>query len=653
MSEKEHCVGCTACDVSVHQSTCEMYDRTTKLGISTVFDRYEAQQPQCTFGKEGICCQLCSHGPCRITAKAPQGICGATADTIVARNLLRLTIHGVAAYSHHLEEVARTLKATAQGKTPYRIQDEQKLREVAGAIGLDSTRPTGELAIALADAVLAELRKGADEPLALVEVFAPRTRKEVWQKLGIIPGGVLSELRDALTKSMSNITSDPVDLLLTTLRLAIATGYMGLVGTVTLQDILLGTPRISRTQADLGIIDPGMVNIVAHGHVPLVGTAVMQAAQSEKMQELARAAGAKGIRVLGSMCTGQEILQRLNVSGDQSTGEQVQVFAGQTGNWISQEFLVATGAIDLVMMDMNCSIPGLKAVADRFHTRLVSVDRILRMAGVEEHVDYEPEKVAEQAEELIGMAVEAYRQRGKDIFIPRHKSDVVAGFSVESIAGALGGSLEPLLGAIKSGAVKGIVAVVGCTNNRNGHDGMSVSLVKELIKRDILVINSGCVSSATQIEGLMVPEAAELAGEGLQGICKALGIPPVLNFGSCVDIGRIDVAVTAIAAALGVDPSLLPVAASAPEYLEQKAVADGVFAVAFGLLTHLAPVPPVTGSALVTKVLTQDIESLTGGKVLVELDPVKAADAIETHILAKRRGLGLEAGIAQADGEKI
>ncbi|MGE5577482.1 MAG: anaerobic carbon-monoxide dehydrogenase catalytic subunit [Syntrophothermus sp.] len=655
MSEKDHCVGCTACDVSVHQSTCEMYDRTTKLGISTVFDRYQEQQPQCTFGMQGICCQLCSHGPCRITPKAPQGICGATADTIVARNILRLTTHGVAAYSHHLEEVARTLKATAQGKTPYKIQDEQKLRQVAGAIGLDTTKSTEELAIGLADAVLAELRKGADEPLALVEVFAPQTRKEVWQKLGVIPGGMLSELRDALTKSMTNITSDPVDLLLTTLRLAIATGYMGLVGTVTLQDILLGTPQIARTQADLGIIDPDMVNIVAHGHVPLVGTAVMQAAQSEEMQALARAAGARGIRVLGSMCTGQELLQRLGTSTGASAGagEPVQVFAGQTGNWINQEFLVATGAVDLVMMDMNCSIPGLKAVADRFHTRLVSVDRILRMAGVEEHVDYEPEKVAQQAEELIKMAIEAYRNRGKDVFIPRHKSDVMAGFSVESIAGALGGSLEPLLGAIKSGAIKGIVAVVGCTNNRNGHDGMSVTLVKELIKRDILVINSGCVSSATQIEGLMVPEAAELAGEGLRGICKALGIPPVLNFGSCVDIGRIGVAVTAIAGALGVDPSELPVAASAPEYLEQKAVADGVFAVAFGLLTHLAPVPPVTGSALVTKVLTEDIESLTGGKVLVELDPVKAADAMEAHILVKRRGLGLEAGIDQVRGEKI
>lgn len=624
---------CSNCNVSCHKSTNEMYARTKGMNISTIFDRYQDQQPQCGFGMQGVCCQLCSHGPCRITPKAPKAICGATADTIVARNLVRLATHGAAAYSHHLEEVAETVKATAQGKTPYKITDEAKLRAVAGTLGLDTGKSTNDLAIELADAVLSELRKSSKEPLALLEAFAPETRKETWRKLGIIPGGVHSEIRDALTKTMSNIDTDPVDLLLTTLRLSIATGYMGLVGTVTLQDILLGSPQISTTEADLGAVDPSKVNILAHGHVPLMATAVLQVAQSEEMVKLAREAGATGIDVHGSMCTGQELMQRQTTSA--------RGFRSQTGNWLHQEYTVATGAIDLVMMDMNCSIPGLKDVADCFHTRLVSVDRILRMAGVEEHVDYEPEQVAAQAEELVKMAIDAYKKRGNDIFIPKYKSQVVTGFGVESILGALGGSLDPLLDAVKQGAIKGIVAVVGCTNNRNGHDTVGVTLMKELIRKDILVINAGCMSSAAQIESLMTPEAAELAGEGLKGVCKGLGIPPCLNFGSCVDIGRIGVAVTAIADALGVDPSQLPVAASAPEYLEQKAVADGVFAVAFGLLTHLGPVPPVTGSPLVTKILTRDVESLTGGKVVVELDPVKAAGLIEEHILAKRKALGI------------
>jgi len=623
---------CGDCNLSAHKSTNEMYARTTKMGIPTIFDRWEDQQPQCGFGMQGVCCQLCSHGPCRITQKAERAICGATADTIVARNLVRLASHGAAAYSHHLEEIAKTLKATAQGKTPYKIGDVAKLRTIAGVVGLDNTKSAEELAIALADIILAEMRKGSDEPLALLNLFAPETRKQAWRKLGIIPGGLLSEIRDAMTKTMSNIDTDPVDLLLTAVRLSLATGYMGLVGTITLQDILLGTPELVKSQADLGIIDLETVNIVAHGHVPLVATAVLQAINDPEIQKLAKAAGAKGIKVYGSMCTGQELMQRSATSS--------QGFSGQLSNWLSQEYYVATGAVELVMMDMNCSIPGLKTVADQFHTKLISVDKVLRMEGVD-HLDYEPEKVADQAKQLIKMAIELYKKRGTNIHIPPYKADVVAGFGVETIANALGGSLEPLLDAVKSGAIKGIAAVVGCTNNRNGHDHKALTIMREFIKNNVLVISAGCTSSAAQIEGLMDPTAAQLCGESLKAVCQSLGIPPILNFGSCVDIGRIGVAVTTIAGALGVDPSQLPVVASAPEYLEQKAIADGIFAVAFGLLTHIGPVPPVTGSAMVTKILTQDIEQLLGGRVLVEEDPVKATAIMVTHIDAKRKALGI------------
>lgn len=620
--------------VSAHRSTLEMYDRTGGMNIPTIFDRYKAQQPQCTFGAQGICCQLCSHGPCRITNKASAGICGATADVIAARNFLRLTAGGAAAYTHHLEVVARTLRAAAQGKTTFKIQDPDKLRAVAEALGFDNNKSTEELAVALADTVLTEVKKSADEPLALVEKFAPKTRLEAWKKLGIIPGGTYAEIGDAMTKTMTSIDTDPVDLLLTTLRLGIATGYMGLVTTITLQDILLGTPSPTRSEADLGVIDQKAVNIVAHGHVPLMATAVLKATQNPDLQRLAKEAGASDIKLLGSMCTGQELMQR---SAGSARG-----FAGQTGNWINQEYLIATGAIDLVMMDLNCSTPGLKSMADHFHTKVISVDKLVRMAGVTDHVDFTPEKAEEQAKQIVKMAIEAYKKRNNGkIHIPKYRSEVMAGFSVESCKAALGGSWAPLIDAIKAGSVKGIVAVVGCTTAKTNHDSVTVKLSRELIRRNMLVINAGCVSSATQIEGLMKPEAADQAGEGLKAVCKSLGIPPCINYGSCVDIGRIGVAVTEIAAAIGVDPSALPVAASAPEYLEQKAVADGAFAIAFGLLLHLAPVPPVTGAPLVSKVLTNDVESLTGGKVLIELDPVKAADAIEAHINSKRAALGL------------
>lgn len=621
---------------SSHDSIQEMYQRARELGITTTFDRYQDQLPQCGFGMEGVCCQLCSHGPCRITPKAPRAICGATADTISARNLLRLECHGLSAYCHQLEEAIDTLRATALGKTPYRIQEEGKLREVAGLIGLDNSQEKNKLALDLADALTYEMRKGTGEPLKLVELLATKGRLEKWASLGIIPGGPLSELRDAMTMTMSNINTNPVSLLLTAMKLSIATGYMGLIATITLQDIILGNPGIGKTEADLGVLDPDTVNIVAHGHVPYVAVAVLnEIARNKELLQKAQAAGAKGIRLYGSMDTGQELLQRMGTAG--------KGYSGQLGNWLTQELMVTTGAVDLVMMDLNCSIPGLKLAADKFHTKVVSVSHVLRMDGVDTNIDYKPEKVIQQAQELINMAIEAYGSRGKvnSVQIPKYKSEVVAGVGVESLLGVLGGSLDPLLDVIKAGKIKGIAAVVGCTNNRNGHDSASLTLIKELLKKDILVISAGCVSSGAQIEGLQTLEASKLAGEDLKGICNALGIPPVLNFGSCIDIGRIGIVVTTIANALGVDTSDLPVAASAPEYLEQKAVADGIFAVTFGLLTHLGPVPPVAGAPLVTKILTDDVENLVGGKVCVEQDMVKAAEIIEAHILDKRSKLGI------------
>ncbi|KJS18892.1 MAG: hypothetical protein VR72_20595 [Clostridiaceae bacterium BRH_c20a] len=626
---------CNTC-TSSHASIQEMHSRAQELGINTTFDRYEDQQPQCKFGTEGVCCQLCSHGPCRITPKSPRAICGASADTIVARNLLRLECHGLSAYCHQFEEAIDTLRATALGKTPYEIREEGKLKELAAALGIDTNKDTKALAINVADAMLHELRKETREPLKLVEAFAPKSRIAIWKDLGIIPGGPLSELRDAMTMTMSNINTNPVSLLLTTMRLSIATGYMGLIGTTIIQDILLGNPGIGKAEADLGTLDPDTVNIVAHGHVPYVAVAVLNViAEDEELNRLAKEAGATGIKLYGSMDTGQELLQRMNTVG--------KGFAGQLGNWLTQELMVATGAVDLVMMDLNCSIPGLKLAADKFHTQLVSVSHVLRMDGVDTNLDYVPEKVYEQAKELVEMAIETYKKRGtvNAVQIPRYKSEIIAGVGIESLLGVLGGSLDPLLDVIKSGSIKGITAVVGCTNNRNGHDSASLTLIKELLKKDILVITSGCVSSGAQIEGLQTLDAIKYAGPKLQEVCKVLQVPPVLNFGSCIDIGRITMAVAAIANALGVDPSQLPVAASAPEYLEQKAVADGVFALSFGLLTHLGPIPPVVGGPTVTKILTEDIEGLVGGKVNVEQDMVKAAEQIEAHIMAKREKLGI------------
>ncbi len=634
--------------VTEHASISEMLERTAALGIPTTFGNYQSQLPQCGFGMDGVCCQLCSHGPCRVNERMPLGICGINADGIVARNLLRLAAQGASAYSFQLNEGLKTLKAAAAGKTPFRVLDEAKLHDVAGALGIGRTRPAGglrgafggmddlsstELAGLLAEFLLRETNKDTDEPLRWFEAMGLAARVAKWKELGVYPGGVNSEIRDAGTRAMTSIDTDPVDLLLASMRLSIANAFL-LEAITVVQDILLGAPRLTLTKADLGVLNPKTVNIVAHGHIPWVATAVLQAIRSGKFDAAAQAAGAEGILLYGSMDTGQELLQRL--------GQDTAGFGGQLGNWLTQELWAATGAVDLVMLDYNCTIPNLKYAAEKFHTVLVPVTKVVRVTGADAALDYDPATVAAQAEELIGRAVESFKQRRADkVHIPAHQTPVVAGFGLETIAGALGGSLAPLIEVLKSGAVQGIAAVVGCTNNRNGHDTQTVTLARELIKRNVLVLSGGCVSSAFQAAGLMTPGAATEAGKSLGAVCRSLGIPPVLNFGSCTDIGRMTLAVTALAKAVGVDSSDLPVVVSAPEYLEQKAVADGFFAVTFGLATHLGPVPPVTGSALVVKILTQDVEGLTGGRVMVEQDPLKAAEAMAQVIQGKRRQLGL------------
>lgn len=615
---------------SIHSGVDDLYSSMVESEVSNVFNRYQLQQPQCGFGKLGICCQLCSHGPCRITRKTDRGICGATADTIAARNLVRLATHGTGAYSHHLRESIKALRSAVKVEATG-VKDKNKLTAVADSLNISYT-DTRDGALKIADLFQNELARPSDELSLAVTFWAPQSRQKIWKHLDIFPGGPHSELADALAKSMTSIDTDPVDLLLTSMRLGIATGYVEMMGTEAIQDILYGSPRIGKAQVGLGVLDPEYVNLVAHGHEPFMGEAVLKAASSEKLIKLAKEAGAKGIKLYGSMDTGQELLQR---NADHPA------FGGQIGNWISQEFMVYTGAVDLVMMDMNCSIPGLKMVADLNHTQLVPVSKLVRMAGVTETMDYDADASHHQARQLVKMAIRSFKNRKNGGFIPTDKDESVVGFGIESILDALGGSLDPLLEVLKAGKVKGIAAVVGCTNLANGHDFTSLALIKELIKGDILVINSGCVSSGAQNEGLMRPEAANLAGEGLKKVCEKLGIPPVLNFGTCTDIGRIIQTVNAIGGELDVDPSQLPVAASAPEYLEQKAVVDGFFGVASGLLVHIAPPPPVGGASKVTKILTQDVEDLTGGKLLVETDPAKAADKIKGHIDKKREGLGL------------
>jgi carbon-monoxide dehydrogenase catalytic subunit len=630
-------------NISAHESIRKMYEVMKKDGITNTFDRFAAQGKRCTFCSTGLSCQLCSNGPCRLKNHTEKGACGIDGDSMAMRNFHHLNIMGTTAYTFHAKEVAMTLKATGNGKTPFTIKDEAKLRDFAAKLGIKGEKgllgtkepSVNELAVKVGDAMLASIHTDSDKVLNMVEIFAPESRKKVWRDLGIMPGGPAEEAMDMATCSMTNIDGDYVSLALKSMRLGITTIYGAQIPLELGQDILFGTPMPHEHNVDLGIINPEYVNIAVNGHEPFMGAALIAAAHKPKNQQKAKEAGAKGLHIIGSIETGQELLQRF---------AKDDVFVGLTGNWLSIEAALATGGIDVFAMDMNCSPPALAAYQDKYNVKLVSVSKLVAMPGVDTKIHYKPEKVEAQAQELIDLALKNFGKRKSAGFVKHNlpTQKTITGFSAEACLGALGGSLDPLLDVIKKGTIKGVVALVSCTTLKDsGQDVNTIAIAKELIKRDIMVISAGCGNAALQVGGLTTLEAKNLAGPGLKAVCELLNIPPVLSYGTCTDTGRIIMLVTAVADALGVDPSQLPVAVTAPEYMEQKATIDGVFAVAFGLYTHVAPLPPVGGAPNLVKLLTQDVEGLTGGKFAVETDMVEAANGIEAHIMKKRAALGI------------
>lgn len=636
MSEQFHD---TAQRISIHPSVRQMYEKIHADHLSNVFDRYPPQEKiRCNFCLAGNSCQLCSHGPCRIADKAgaERGVCGIDRDAMAMRQLLLLNVMGSATYTHHAYQAFRTLQATAAGQTPFAIKDERKLRYMLEKLGLPVSGGVKDMAHRLAAALTEELHHDYDTPSRMVTAFAPRHRQQVWRDLALFPAGVLYEIADATASCLTNVDGDYISLARKAMRLGIATIYTSQIGLEMVQDILYGTPMPHEVEVDLGIMDPDCVNIVFNGHQPWTGFATMQVAQDEKWQDAARAAGAKGIKIIGSIETGQELIQRAAMSD---------VFGGLTGNWLHIEPLLATGTVDVFAMDENCCPPHIAPYAEKYQVTLVSVNDIVRIPGMHFAFDYKPTAVAQIADKLIELGIDNFRRRRRSVTpaVPRYKQKAIAGFSTEAVLAALGHSLDPLVDAIKAGKIKGIVALVNCTSLKNGpQDYVTVSVAQELIKRDMLIVAGGCGCHALEVAGLANLDAVAQAGPGLQAVCRALNIPPVLSFGTCTDTGRISMLVTALADYLDVDVPQLPIAVTAPQWLEQKATIDGIFAVAFGAYTHLAPPPSITGAPRLVQLLTREVEELTGGKVAVTDDPVEAARGMEEHILRKRQALGLD-----------
>jgi len=601
-----------------------------KQGLETAWDRLEAQLPQCGYGELGVCCRNCNMGPCRIEpfGEGPtKGVCGATADVIVARNLLRMIAAGAAAHSDHGRDIAHTLLLVAEGRgNGYEIKDEAKLKALAAEYGIETEgRTKEEIALDLARAVYAEFGK-QEGPIQFTR-RAPEKRVKLWQKLGIDPRGVDREIVEAMHRTHIGVDNDYVNLTLHGLRTSISDGWGGSMIATELSDVLFGTPEPIRAMANLGVLKADEVNVIVHGHEPTLSEMIVAAANDPELLDLAKGYGAQGINVAGICCTGNEVLMRHGIP--------------IAGNFLQQELAVITGAVEAMIVDVQCIMPALPDLAGCYHTKIISTSPKAKFPGAT-HIEFHEERAYEIAKEIVRTAVENYPSRNPALVnIPDETSECMVGFSVEAILKALGGSLDPLLDAVKSGAIRGIAGVVGCNNPKVRQDYGHLTLVKALIKNDVLVVNTGCNAIACAKAGLLLPEAAEQAGEGLKGVCQALGVPPVLHMGSCVDISRILVACAAIANALGVDISDLPVAGAAPEWMSEKAVSIGAYVVASGIYTVLGTVPPVLGSPNVTKLLTEGAEGVVGAVFAVEPDPERAAVLIRRHIEAKRKGLGL------------
>ena len=629
---------------SVDQATIQVLDKASAEQISTAFDRAEETKP-CPIGAVGSCCKNCGMGPCRVPLprgkeetpeekKKRRGVCGATSETIATRNFIRMIAGGAAAHSDHGRGVAELFLAVAKGEAPgYEIKDEQKLLQLALDWGIEiGDRSNTEIAIDIGKKALDEFGRQEGEILFLKR--APLKRQEIWRQQGVAPRGIDREIVEIMHRTHIGVDQDYQNLLKQGVRASLADGWGGSMLATELQDILFGTPAPILGQVNLGVLKEDEVNLIIHGHEPLLSEMIVAAAQDPEMMQLAVSGGAKGINLAGMCCTANEILMRHGVP--------------LAGNFLQQELALVTGAVDAMVVDVQCIMESLPDIAQCYHTKIITTSPKAKIKGAV-HIEFNEHDAVKSAKEVVRAAIDNFSNRGKNVFIPDKKTDLVAGFSHETINYLLGGlfraSYRPLNDNIINGRIRGVAGVVGCNNARFPHNQAHNAMVKELIKNDVLVIQTGCSAMASAMAGLMVPEAAsEYAGEGLASVCEAVGIPPVLHMGSCVDNSRILMAATAMVkdGGLGDDISELPVAGAAPEWMSEKAISIGQYFVASGVFTVFGVTWPTSGSKEVTDFLFQDFEDIYGGMWAFEPDPLKAAHLMIAHIDKKRKALGLD-----------
>lgn len=615
---------------SITHDALPMLEKARADGVTTVWDRHAAQEPRCGYCDLGLSCRICAMGPCRIDpfGEGPQqGVCGAGADIMVARNLGRMIAAGSASHSDHGRDLAETLLAVGEGKAPgYGIADEGKLRALARELGVaEEGRDSLAVARDLAGELLEEygMRKGR---LGFVDRM-PAVRVEAWKRLGVLPRGIDREVTEMMHRTHMGVDNDYVNILLHGFRTALSDGLGGSMIGTELSDVLFGVPVPTSSTVNLGVLRADQVNILLHGHNPVVSEMVARAAEEPELKALAEKVGAKGINLAGLCCTGNELLMRRGIP--------------MAGNHLMTELVLVTGAVEMMIVDYQCIMPSIPQIAGCYHTKFVTTSPKAKFAGAA-HREFSPENAQALAREVVREAIENFpRRKPGALEIPGQTVTQMSGFGVEAVLGALGGTPQPLIDAIVAGKIRGAVGVVGCNNPKVKHDHGHVTLTRRLIENDVLVLDTGCAAVANAKAGFKTPEAAGLAGPGLREVCQALGIPPVLHTGSCVDNTRILHLAGALAKALDVDTAALPLAGAAPEWYSEKAVAIAFYVVACGITTFLGVAPPILGSPNIVKLATEGLEDVVGAKFVVEPDPETCAEAIVAHLNGKRKGLGL------------
>ncbi len=621
----------TACE-----ATLEMLRIAKEAEQETAFDRVQ-QQKGCAFGEAGSCCRICNMGPCRINPKKPdesRGVCGANIDTIVARNFARMVAGGSSAHSDHGRAVAETLVMATKGEaTDYQIKDRVKLLEVAADLDIEiGDRDINDIALEVGERCLAMFGQ-QDGELAFAQ-RAPEKRKEIWRQRGVFPRGIDREVVEVMHRTSIGVDQDYENILKGAERCALSDGWGGSMIGTELQDILFGTPEPLESKINLGVLKEDEVNIIVHGHEPILSEMIVLAASLPDMQEKAKAVGAKGINLAGICCTANEVLTRHGVP--------------IAGNVLQQELALLTGAVEAMVVDVQCIYQGVGQIASCLHTDIITTSPKAKMPYAR-HIEFHEDHALEIAKEIVSAAIDNFPKRGK-VNIPDNTEALIAGFNHEYINYMLGGkfraSYRPLNDAIIDGRIRGVVGVVGCNNPRVKHDDIHVRVTRELIANGCLVVMTGCAAQSVAKAGLMLPEVArEICPRGLWEVCEAVGIPPVLHAGSCVDNSRILMSLTAMVkeGGLGEDISDLPAAGCAPEWMSEKAISIGQYFVVSGAAVVFGVSWPTLGSKNVTEHLFEKYNEIYKNSWHFEPDPEKLVGKLLTLIDSKREALGITA----------